>query len=84
MFTVIYNLTNGTNKYQDFKDPVKAFDLFYALLPDARKDPFVASDEHIGFFTHKDVDWYMMRDREGKDLAKIRFLNWIEDFKRCA
>ena len=83
MITVISNqMTTGTNRHQEFKDPVKAFDKFYAMLPDARKDPFISSDEHIGFFTHKDVEWYMMRDEEGKQMAFKRFEKWLSDFKR--
>ena len=82
MFTVIYNQRNGTNAYKDFADPVKAFDKFYSMVNDARRDPFISSDDHIGFFTHKNIEWYMLRDQKGKDLAMTRFNTWINDFKR--
>jgi hypothetical protein len=83
MITLIYNqITTGTCKHQDFKDPVKAFDKFYSMLKDARRDPFISSDDHIGFFTHRDVEWFMLNDQEGKDMALIRFKKWLEHYKR--
>lgn len=85
MITVISNqVTTGTCRHQDFKDPVKAFDKFYSMLPDARKDPFISSDEHIGFFTHKDVEWYMLNDEEGKQMAFKRFEKWLSDFRKTS
>ena len=83
MLTVISNqVTTGTCRYQDFKDPVKAFQKFYSMLPDARKDPFISSDEHIGVFTHRDVDWYMLNDEDGKQLALKRFMRWFETYRK--
>lgn len=83
MFTVISNkVSDGTCRYQDYADPRKAFDRFFAMVNDARKDPFISSDQHIGFFTHKDLEWYMSKDDEGKALAHKRFENWLSDFRR--
>jgi hypothetical protein len=82
MITVIYRQRDGTDKHQDFTDPVKAFDKFYRMLKVAWRSPFIASDEHIGSFDYHNVEWYMLNDEEGKALAFKRFEVWLKDFKK--
>jgi len=81
MLTVIYRTRNGTDKFLDFIDPEKAFNRFFSMVNDARKEPFISSDQHIGSFSYKNLEWYMTRDQEGKDLAYHRFNNWLSEFK---
>ena len=82
MLTLIYRQRNGSDAYKDFIDPIKAFDKFFSMVNDARKMPFITSDEHIGSFDHRNVEWYMLNDQEGKELALTRFNNWLKDFRR--
>jgi len=82
MITVIYNLFNGTCKHQDFTNTDKAFDKFYSMVNNARRDPFISSPDHIGFFSHRDIEWYMTKDQEGKELALIRFNHWLKNFHK--
>lgn len=83
-FTVIYRQRNGADAYKDFTDQKKAFDKFYGMLKDASRSPFVSSDDIIGFFSYKNLEWYMLNDDEGKALAFSRFEKWINDFKRVS
>lgn len=84
MLTVVYRKRDGTDKHQDFAEPKKAFNKFYSMVNIAWRIPFISSDEHIGSFCYKDLEWYMTRDQEGKDLAYIRFEKWLNDFKKVS
>lgn len=77
--TLLYRNRSGSEQHKDFTDPVKAFCEFYRMVHYAWRSPLISSDEIIGFFSHENVEWYMLDDDDGKILAYNRFQNWIRD-----
>ena len=75
-----YQIRGKIERQMSFKDPMAAFEKMYKFCQDGSKAPFLSSDEHIGFFSSSDIEWYMLLDDEGKLLAKRRYKNWREDY----
>lgn len=81
MYTLNYQMRNKAERQITFQDPTAAFDRFYKFCRAGLKAPFISSDEHIGFFSSSDIDWYMIYDDEGRVLAQRRYENWLKDYR---